>query len=723
MENTSAAAWGLPHCSNFRFCELTPRMKKPLHSNWQTDAKSYEEVSRTIIPEGGNVGILLGNASGVIDIDCDTPEAVNAMRILAFNHFASFSRCPESAHYLFLCKTGGKTIQLRHPEGGTIVELRGNGTQTMVPPSTHPSGKQLDFDYWNDGASEIAYESLHQLVHQVAGISLLIQAWLKGQRHQVSLSLAGLCQSIGIRIEDTLELVEVVCNISADEEIGGRLRNVRSTYQRPENTNNGYAGLAGLVGREYADCLKDWLCEAYGEGQQAAQLATVSENTGGLINMKRPDNINEANLAEVYAQYLHDSARYCHEEKQWYLWDGFRWRKDNHRQLLQITTEFMRRYARAALDQDELEVSRRVLGFLTVQKLENIEKLAKSHLPISLTDFDNNPMQLCVTNGVIDLENGRLLPPQPTMWHSKMAGARFDADARCPHFLQFLTDIFSNDQELVAYVQKVAGYLLTGSTQEQCLFMLLGGGANGKSTLVNLLTDLLGDYAANTAASTLMANNSNQFGDDLIRLAGARLITASETEHGQRFAEAKIKSFTGGDKITARPLYGRWIDFVPVGKIVLTTNNRPEIRGSDDGIWRRIKQLPFNRQFKEAEQDRNLISSLRNEMSGILNWAIEGCSIWQAEGLPAPDSVTASNDAYRLEMDTVASFIDEECHVDKFIETPVGGLYENYSIWCKLQDKPSHSKVRFGKRLSEMGFTKVKRQNGRYWQGLSTFTP
>jgi putative DNA primase/helicase len=274
-------------------------------------------------------------------------------------------------------------------------------------------------------------------------------------------------------------------------------------------------------------------------------------------------------------------------------------------------------------------------------------------------------------------------------------------------------------QELLEYVQKVAGYALTGSTKEQCLFMLLGGGANGKSTLVSLLTKLMGDYAANTAASTLMASSNNQLGDDLIRLAGARLVTAAETEHGQRFAEAKIKSFTGGDMISARPLYGNWVDFMPVGKILLTTNNRPEIRGSDDGIWRRIREIPFNRQFTEAEQDKELMAALTQELPGILNWAIEGCLLWQANGLSAPASVTASVSEYRSEMDTVCMFVSDECTVAAHDRVTVGSLYQQYLSWCRSSGKHPRSKVQFGKALTSQGYEQIRGSTGRYWRGLS----
>ncbi|MDC6455449.1 phage/plasmid primase, P4 family [Alphaproteobacteria bacterium] len=435
--------------------------------------------------------------------------------------------------------------------------------------------------------------------------------------------------------------------------------------------------------------------------------------------MRRPENVSEANLAQVFAAYLQGKALHCFDDKHWYLWNGQRSQKDKQNQITLNAEAFVQLAAKMVIDEGEPDIARRILGFMSAQKLDNLVKLAKPRLAVNLTDFDSDPMQLCVGNGVIDLATGKLLEPNPAMRHSKMAGVSYDAQASCPRFMQFLKDIFPDDPELLEYAQKVAGYILTGSTKEQCLFMLLGGGANGKSTLVSLLTKLMGDYAANTAASTLMASSNNQLGDDLIRLAGARLVTAAETEHGQRFAEAKIKSFTGGDMISARPLYGEWVDFKPVGKILLTTNNRPEIRGSDDGIWRRIREIPFNRQFTEAEQDKELMTTLTQELPGILNWAIEGCLLWQANGLSAPASVTASVSEYRSEMDTVCSFIVDECTVAAHERIPIGNLYEQYVSWCRSSGKHPRSKVQFGKALTSQGYEQIRGSTGRYWRGLS----
>ncbi|MDA8798067.1 phage/plasmid primase, P4 family [Alphaproteobacteria bacterium] len=161
------------------------------------------------------------------------------------------------------------------------------------------------------------------------------------------------------------------------------------------------------------------------------------------------------------------------------------------------------------------------------------------------------------------------------------------------------------------------------------------------------------------------------------------------------------------------------MDFIPVGKILLTTNNRPEIRGSDDGIWRRIREIPFNRQFTESEQDKELMATLTQELPGILNWTIEGCLRWQTEGLIAPQSVQASVTEYRTEMDTVCSFVAEECMIAPHERIQVGSLYQQYTNWCRSSSKQPRTKVQFGKALTDQGYKQMRDSNGRYWQGLS----
>ena len=706
--------------NTFRYCELKSQSKVPAHAEWQNENMQYDEAIALFNIQQSNIGLLLGQKSNIIDIDCDCREAVIIAKSLISGHLASYFRSSTSGHFLIRCD-GGKTLQLCDDDG-TIIELRGDGSQTMIPPSVHPDGQQLAFSEWNSNADTCNYADLYKVVHQIGALSLLLKKWQKGKRHQLSLCLAGLCQSIGLTYDEAFNVVELLCSVTYDEEKQNRINNVKHTYQKPIYSNLGYNGLSQLINKSFADKVASWLRIGFGVVDDKPQLPSNDNELTRLTMVANLEEVTEAKLSELYASQLKNRALYCFSDKHWYLWDGFRWQKDEQRQILLLTKSFVRLAAKTALNNLGRDVVNRILSFETANRMENLEKLAKPELAVHITEFDSNIMQLCVKNGVIDLNTGQLIKSSPSMLHSKMAGVSYDQNAKCPSFMQFLSDIFNRDQELIKYIQKVIGYMLTGSTKEQCMFMLLGGGANGKSTLVNLLTILLGDYAVNTPAGTLMVSTTNGIGDDVVRLAGARLITAQETENGQRFAEAKIKSLTGGDQVTGRPLYGVHVSFKPVGKIVLATNNRPEIRGTDEGIWRRIREIPFNRQFKESEQDKQLMSKLVKELPGILNWAIEGCLNWQSEGLIAPKAVSASGSEYRSEMDTVAGFLRDECRTEPTDKHRVSSLYEQYINWCKAQGKQHLTIIQFGKSLVSQGFKKERDRFGWYWLGLTTYS-
>ena len=217
-----------------------------------------------------------------MDIDCDSVEAVALMHHLADGYLGHFKRSHDSAHYLFLCKEGGKTVRLADHEGGVIVELRGDGSQTMVPPSTHPDGQQLSIKSWYPDASHHHYDSLFQLVYRVGALALLMRGWHVGSRHQLSLSFAGLCQSLGISNDDAHEMVQLLCHVTHDDEETDRLNNVRLTYQRPTANNIGFTGLCEVLGRACADKVSDWLGKAYGL-QPAGTQVTVAGTGNDVI--------------------------------------------------------------------------------------------------------------------------------------------------------------------------------------------------------------------------------------------------------------------------------------------------------------------------------------------------------------------------------------------------------------------------------------------------------
>ncbi len=343
-------------------------------------------------------------------------------------------------------------------------------------------------------------------------------------------------------------------------------------------------------------------------------------------------------------------------------------------------------------------------------------ELAKSEpgIPLRSEELDCNEMLLGMLNGTLNLYSGLLREPQRRDYISKSAYVNYDSAATCPIWLEFLDTIMNRDSEMVAFLQRAAGYCLTGNTSEQCLFLLYGTGANGKSTFVNILRDMLGDYGTNTPAETLMVQKNTGARNDVARLRGVRLATAIETEDGQRLAESLIKSLTGGDTISARFLYGEFFDFLPQFKIFLAANHKPIIKGDDYAIWRRVRMIPFEVTIPLEDQDKSLAKKLHAELPGIFNWAIEGCIKWQQHGLHPPDKILMATDAYREEMDFLNQFLEECCLLDSSATVGATELYKAYEEWAKRNTGWCFSQTKFGRKLVERGFAKEKTPRIRY---------
>jgi putative DNA primase/helicase len=262
------------------------------------------------------------------------------------------------------------------------------------------------------------------------------------------------------------------------------------------------------------------------------------------------------------------------------------------------------------------------------------------------------------------------------------------------------------------------GYSLTGDTREQVLFLLHGSGANGKSTFLEVIQALLGEYALQTPAETLVQKQGEGIPNDVARLKGARFVAASETEEGKRLAEGMVKKMTGGDVLTARFLHQEYFEFKPEFKLFLATNHKPLIRGTDHAIWRRIRLIPFQVQIPDAEKDKALPEKLKAERSGILTWALEGCRSWQQEGLSTPAEVLQATEAYRDEMDILKDFLESCCIEKAEAEAKVSDLYAAYVAWCEANGERPLTQRAFGMKLSERGLGQRRTKVARYWVGI-----
>ncbi len=333
--------------------------------------------------------------------------------------------------------------------------------------------------------------------------------------------------------------------------------------------------------------------------------------------------------------------------------------------------------------------------------VRNMIEMAKSELAIGLAELDTDPWLFNVNNGTIELRTGELREHRREDFITKLAPVDFDQDATCPRWEEFLITVFDGNTELIDYLRRLVGYCLTGVTEEHVLPFLHGTGANGKSTFCETILKLMGpDYAMKAAPDLLMAKRLESHPTDRADLFGKRFVACIETEEGRRMAEGLVKELTGGDRVRARRMREDFWEFTPTHHVWLAGNHKPTICGTDHGIWRRIKLIPFDVVIPEAKQDKKLPAKLAEELPGILNWAIAGCLDWQQGGMREPAVVQAKTSQYSTDMDDVGKFIDEFCEVGKdFLESAT----ELYRAFLEKTGSNMNQHA-FGARLTQKGF-------------------
>lgn len=407
----------------------------------------------------------------------------------------------------------------------------------------------------------------------------------------------------------------------------------------------------------------------------------------------------------------------------WHLWDGLRWHRDELGKLM----EHAKRVASdifceaAAIDDDELRkrVATHANSSLKAANLKATLELARSlpELAVPVNQLDSHDHLLGVANGVIDLRTGKLLPAQRDQLITLHSPVMFDATATCPQFLTFLDQVTGGDKTKMSYLQRVVGYTLTGLTDEQCLFFLYGSGANGKSVFLSIVRELLGgELARQTPSETLMVKKSSA-SNDIARLQNVRAVVANEVEDGSLLAESLVKQMTGGEHLTARFHYQEFFEFMPKFKLFIAGNHKPVIRGRDNGIWRRVRLIPFETVFTKAQQDPSLLRKLRAELPGILNWVIKGCIEWQKKGLAEPKVITDAVDTYRKEMDVLLAWQSDCCTVGPLLETKASEAYRSYKNWAEQNGYRPMANGNFGRDLATM-FTRVPRKEGNFYLGV-----
>jgi putative DNA primase/helicase len=425
--------------------------------------------------------------------------------------------------------------------------------------------------------------------------------------------------------------------------------------------------------------------------------------------------------------------RFDHDRQLWLTFREAdqRWRRGRPGEVDNLAIEraqdFLRAIQTAPFPNDRVRERARTWGRYCQQLrgINSVLGVTQKRPPIAVTskDWNTDPWLVRVPNGIIDLRAGKLLQASRDHLISLSLGVHYDSKATCPRWVRFLNEIFEADDLLVAYLQRVLGYVLTGSTHEQVWWLLHGEGSNGKTVLLNIVTYVLGEYAKTVSFSMFVRANRPSVGDGTEGLVDMRFLSAREAMEGARLDEARMKAFTGSDPIPARPLYCPIFEFDAKFKLFLCANHMPVATDNSHAFWRRVHLIPFLHCFikRTKEHDENLEPKLKAEGPGILAWMVKGCLQWQRLGqLHPPSAVTDATTEYQTESDRLGSFLDECCEPVADATCPASALFKKYQRWADAQQIPDNQRLNattFGTRMKQK-FDRAENSKGRFYKGL-----
>jgi putative DNA primase/helicase len=425
-----------------------------------------------------------------------------------------------------------------------------------------------------------------------------------------------------------------------------------------------------------------------------------------------PAEFSDDALALRFTEKHGDELRYTSQWGRWNRWNGHQWKEDDTIAVYDLSRRICRE---VAVTSGKKNVAARITSANTFAAVERIVRSDRRHAAIP-SQWDADPWLLNTPGGIVDLRTGEIHPSDSLKYCTKSTSVAPGGD--CQLWRQFLRQVTNGDDDLVSYLQRVVGYILTGSTREHALFFLFGSGANGKSVTINTVTGILADYARVAAIETFTATQGESHPTDLAGLQGSRCVTAAETEDGRRWAESKVKAMTGGDPIAARFMRCDFFQFTPQFKLLISGNHKPGLKTVDEAVRRRFHLIPFAVTIPEELRDKELPEKLRREWPGILQWMIEGCLEWQRIGLAAPEAVTKATADYMAAEDSLGIWIADRCENDRGSWTSAKSLFESWKTWAEGAGDFVGSAKRLAQNLEARGYLRGRANQTRGFQGI-----
>lgn len=679
-----------------RICTKLDGLKKN-GAGWVGKCPAHDDHHQSLsISEGADGRALLKCHAG-----CPTSTIVSALGLRFVDLFPTTTQAVQAASSTGLGQIVA-TYPYKDPDGALMYEVVRFSPKTFRPRRPDGNGGWV----WNmTGVQRIPYR-LHQLKDVVTvlipeGEKDCDKLWTLGFPATTNVGGAGKWRTHETMALKAAGVQRAIILPDADE--AGK-KHAEDVYGRLRGAGIA-ASIVTLPGLGSHGDVSDWLADGHTkaelEGLIAKPYVVPPEGTPApLPPAVEPDlspddlesleakKLTQARFAAEFASLHSQLYRHDIRRKGWMQYQSPRWAYDPGKTVRRAMLKFVQQRHRDALRLTDYERRQKLVKFcLQAESKTSIEQLVSMAewnelLQDNGEHWDEQPMLLSVPNGVIDLTTGELRPGTPTDKLTMLAGVPYHPDAECRRWWQFLSEVFDGDPELIDFAQKLCGYMLTGMTTEQVIVMCYGPGGNGKSLFLNTLRLIAGEYATTLPFSSLSAQAADAVSNDLAALQGRRIVAASEINEGVRLNEARLKSLTGGDEISARFLYSEHFTFVPVAKFILSVNHKPVVRDDSHGFWRRVRLLPFMVKFEGDARDPFLAAKLKEEAIGILAWAIQGCLLWQKEGLPMPASVREATDEYAADSDPLNEFLRACCDVLPDETCTASELYKAYDSWC-----------------------------------------
>ena len=483
-----------------------------------------------------------------------------------------------------------------------------------------------------------------------------------------------------------------------------------------------------------------WDRKTSGSTYGKIMLNKAVENCQEVYNPQKTDNysisfggtpvkmhsLDDTGNAQRMYDLCGDVMRYCYTDRRWLCYSDGKWQYDAKGSVFVWADKVLESM------KSELKLWAEHEGGAMFEDYKKHMKKTRSNnskramvkemehlVSVSPAELDADRTLVNARNGVINLNDFTVSEHKPDFLMTRMLGTSMPENPKKPEkWLAFLDQIFSGDKELIRYIQKALGYSLSGDTSEQCAFFLYGTGRNGKSTFLEVVRKIMGDYATNIQPESIMVKVSTSTANsDIARLKGARLVTSVEPNEGMRLNEGLLKQLTGDDMITARKLYGDEFEFRPEFKLWMATNHKPTIRGTDLGIWRRIHIIPFSVTIPEEIVDKELPDKLAEELPDILAWLADGYKLWKSEGLNKPKIIADAVEEYRNEMDVISAFLASD-YVVQGGEVKAQALYAVYCRWAEECNEYKMSSTKFGREIAKR-YNKIRKKTGFFYSGIS----